>query len=122
MPACQGCEFQRCRLPSEITSGLEPGVLEDDSLVLRCPLNNGVYFGRVATLRHPKLYANHGTIAHTAVELLETEFQMVRVQIDECIRPMIPMRESLQDLIIVPPQVRGRRVESPAGSELLRSG
>ena len=76
-------------------------------------VDDRVEFWRMAAASDPKLYSDHWTVAHAAIEFSEAFFKVIRIEIDKAKRAMAPFLQSGEDFVVLPAHVIGRRVVRP---------
>ena len=113
VPRRQRRQVHRRRFARQVAGGLDPGVLEDHGLQLGGPLHDRVELLGVGAAGHPELDADHRPVADAAVDLGEALRDVVRVDVHEAERPVVPVAEGLQHLVVLPAEVGGRRVVGP---------
>jgi hypothetical protein len=80
-------------------------VLEDDGLQRRGAADDRVDLGDVAAARDPQLDADHRPVAHAPVDLRQARLDVRGADIREAERPIVPVRQRLEHLVILPPQL-----------------
>src|SRR6266849_4315957 len=100
-----------------VASHLQPGVLHYGRIEWRGALHDGIKFGCTAALGHQELNADHRSVAHAAVELIEAGLKIVRIEVYKAIRAIGPAFDGAQHLIVFLAELRGRRIHKKWISE-----
>ena len=84
-----------------------------DRLQLRGPLDDRVQLRGVGAAGDPELDADHRAVADAAVDLGEALLDVLRVHVDEPERPVVPVAQGLEHLVVLLAELLGRRVVGP---------
>ena len=69
--------------------------------------------GASARAGDPELDADHRAVADAAVDLGQARLDVLRVDVDEAERPVVPVAQGLEHLVVLLAELVGRRVVGP---------